>query len=282
MEHIKNLIAWEVLLIILFASLLVIDSVDRNGLSVATGRVTHGALTQDSIREELEEAVPKLDFLKDIDETTLCIIVNIDEATAYSYEIVKIGETTVVTNSDNLVCKGVFNEDFIVSYRSYDKLKEHIDDVPSFQELKETSDGTNFYVLPSKQILSGSTAADPAELNSKYGTILKKYFGKQEVNQILKPETRKAGPSALSYIFYVILGAVILVIIISFSVVKLSKKPEIKEGLELTSYIKSTISQGYEEAEIKQSLLDNGWSEEDVQKAFESAKSEVSEPPGFT
>mgnify|MGYP006992561742 CR=1 FL=1 len=62
---------------------------------------------------------------------------------------------------------------------------------------------------------------------------------------------------------------------------KISKKPDFKEDLELVSYIKSMLSQGYNEEQIKQQLLQFGWSQNVVQTAFQTAKSEVTLPSEF-
>ena len=153
MEHAKTIILWELLFIAVFASLLVINSVDD-----FTGRAVLGPSRED-ILNQIEAAAPKLDFMRDISEVSACLIVNMDQTTKYSYEVIKIGGAVAVTSSSDLYCKGQNKEDFIIVYPSYEKLKEQLDSVPTLSQLKATGDGTNFYLYPSKQILPGATLA---------------------------------------------------------------------------------------------------------------------------
>ena len=59
------------------------------------------------------------------------------------------------------------------------------------------------------------------------------------------------------------------------------KKPTVVEDLELVSYIKSMSAQGYQEVQIRQALLQNGWKPENIEQAFKQAKTDVSVPQGF-
>jgi len=279
MEYVRVIIAWELFFIMVFASLLIIDSTGY----MATGMAVQD-VTKDSVLSELEKAIPKLDFLSYVGDTEACLIVNIDTSTKYSHQITKIGDAIAITSSNNLMCNGEESEDFIIFYISYDKLKEHLINIPTFEQLKQTSDGTNFYVYPSRQILSGMIVAYPDEFRDKYGALLEKYFTSGEIDLMLSPKTpeeREASAIAF-YIFYFILGLLVLIVLITFIIMKISKKPELKEDLELVSYIKSMFSQGYGEEQIKQQLLQFGWQQDKIQSAFQTAKSEVILPPEFT
>jgi hypothetical protein len=277
MEHIKNIIAWELLFILVFTSLLIISHVEQNGLQSITGRAIAG-VTQESLLTEIEAAIPQLDFLQDVSDVNICLIVNIDATTKYSYEIVKIGEATAVTSSSELLCKGESEEDFIVSYLSYDKLKQHLDVVPTFEELKQTGDGTNFYLYPSRQILPGGAAADPQEFEDRFGTVLDKYLTSEEKEALLNPPETEQAASLVSYILYFIIGLVVLVLLISVFIFSHTKKPEVKEELELVAYIKSALSQGYAQEQVYQSLVQSGWSPEKVQNAFTTIQTEATAP----
>ncbi len=280
MEHTKRIIEWELLFIFVFAVLIVINS---NGMFNVTGRATQDTIAKESILKDLEDVVPQLTFLKDVEEGSLCLIVNINPTTKYSYEIIKVAGVTAVTSSSDLYCKGVDKEDFIISYISYDKLKEQLIPTVTFAQLRSTSAGANFYVYPSKQVLPGLLLANPSEFNQKFGAFLKKNFNAQEIQQILNPkqaEGRLASP-IISYLFYFIVGVVVLVVLIVTIIFTHTKKPEIKENLELVSYIKASLSQGYQEEQIRQALSQGGWSAEQIDEAFKTANSMVSEPPTF-
>ncbi len=282
MDNLKSIIAWEFLLIAVFASFLVIQAADTHNLQFITGRAVQG-VTKESIQSELEKALPNMAFLKDVSDVSACIIVNIDPKTRYSYEIVQVSGVAAVTSSNDLYCRGQSNEDFIFSYVSYDKFKEQITNLPSFDEFRRTADGTNFYVIPSKQILSGLSLSNPKDFNTRFGKFLSKYFTPSEVQKILNPPTpQTASPaSAVSYLFYFIVGGVVLVILIIVFVTRFSKKPDIKTNLELVSYIKSSFSQGFEEEQIRQSLVSSGWSDEEIAQALQTAKTDVIEPQTF-
>ena len=281
MENIKTLVAIELLFIVIFSSLIIIDSSDNLGIKSITGRAIAG-VTQETILNDLKATFPKLEFLKDIPEASICLIVNVDSVTSYSYDVVKSGGTTTIETAGNRLCKGQNNEDFIVSYISYEKLKEHIDNPPSFVELKRTGDGTNFYLYPSKQILSGVKLANPDEFNEKYSLFANKYLTSEEKAQLTtSPEARQAFSFA-SYLFYAIIGMIVLLLIVSIVIFRFSRKPEIKETLELVAYIKAELSEGYQEDQIRQALMSSGWKEPDVDQAFQTVKSEVTMPPGFS
>lgn len=279
MEQFKQIIAWELLFIFIFSALIIIDSTDN----IITGMAVQG-VTKETILADLESTIPKLDFINDVQDGTLCLIVNVDANTKYSYEIVKVGEAIAVTASDSLYCKGQNNEDFVVSYINYDKLKQHITSPPTFEQLRQTSDGTNFYVLPSKQVLAGSTLANPQEFNDKFGTVLRNNFASEEVDALLNPTTAgtEQAVSYASYVFYLVAGLLALVVTILVLVFSHAKKPAIKENLELTAFIKSSQAQGYQQEQIYQSLIQSGWKEEEIQQAFKAVNSEVTMPQGFT
>lgn len=271
MEHANTIIAWELLGIFVFASLLILDSAEN-----ITGMAVQG-VTQDSLLKQIEAAAPKFNFIKYVNEASVCLVVNIDQSTKYSYEIVKIGEAVAVTTSSSLYCKGQDKEDFILYYISYDKLNEHLTSIPTLPQLKATGDGTNFYLYPSKQILLGPALANPQEFNTKFGDVLRKNFKSSEVQQILNPKTaeERGLTSYMSYIFYLVAGLVVIILIIVVVIFSKAKKPEIKEDLELTAYIKSSLAQGYEQEQIVQTLVQNGWDEQKVRQASDSVKSQV-------
>lgn len=143
------------------------------------------AVTPETIQSELQEALPKLSFLKDMNEADACIIVHIDATTAYSFEIIKGRTTFVVKQSQDYFCRGADVEDFIFSYVSYDKLKEHLTALPDFQTFRKTSDGTNFYVLPSRQIVPGLKIANPQEFQRRFGPFMQTYFSQEEVQRFI-------------------------------------------------------------------------------------------------
>jgi hypothetical protein len=279
MEHIKNIVAWELLFILVFSSLLVISSIDDLGINTITGRAVQ-LPTKADVLSQIEAVIPNLEFKDDVQDVSVCLIVNMDATTKYSYEIVKIGEAPVVTVADSLLCKGTASEDFIVSYVSYEKLKEQLDVPPTFQELKQTSGGQNFYVYPSKQIETGMKIKNPQEFNEKFQIILEKNFNSAEIKALQtasSPESRQTA-SLTSYVFYFVVGMIVLVGILVVSIMKVSKKPEIKEDLELIAYIKSMLAQGYAVEQIQQTLVQNGWGGEKVQDALKTINKGVSEP----
>lgn len=278
MERVQEIIAVELLLILVFSAFLVVDAVENTGFRAFTGKVVEG-VTQESLRLQIESTLPKLSFVNDSSDFNLCLIVNMDSATRYAYEITKLGEATAVANSNDL-CQNPSSEDFVVSYVSYDKIKEHIDNPPTLSQLKQTSDGTNFYVLPSKQILEGGAIASPVEFNQKFTPMLEKNLPAEEVQQILSPSTpeQRQASSLASYLIYFVGGIILLVVLIGVLIISKSKKPDVAENLELIAFIKSSMSQGYQQQQIYQSLLQNGWSEEKIQEAFKQANSELSAP----
>lgn len=282
MEQSKQIIAWELLFILVFSSLLVIQSVEKNGLTFVAGKAVQG-VTKDSILVELRDAVPKIDFIQQAGEFSMCLIVNIDQNTKYSYDVLKLDGTIAITSSNELYCKGQQNEDFVLYYLSYDKLKEHLTAKPSFQEFKKTGDGTNFYLYPSKQIRSGATLINPQEFNKRFGSIITANFNAEEIKKMVtvsEPETRAAASFA-SYLFYVIAGLVILVIVVLLLVFTRMKKPEVTEDLTLSSYIKSALSQGYSKEQIIASLVQSGWEQDKIDKAVKTVESEVTVPENF-
>ena len=270
MEHAKTIISWELLGIFVFASLLIIGSAEK-----ITGRAVQG-VTKESLLQQIEVAAPKFDFLKDVNEVSVCLVVGIDQTTKYSYEILKIGEATAVTSSSSLYCKGQDQEDFIVFYPTYEQLKEQLDSIPTLSQLKATGGGTNFYLYPSKQILPGATLANAQEFNTKFGDAMRKNMNAAEAQAILNPnlaEEREA-TSFLSYTFYLATGLVVLILVIVVIIFTKAKKPEIAEDLELTAYLKSSLAQGYEEEQIVQTLVQGGWPEQKVRAAINSINSQ--------
>ena len=120
------------------------------------------------------------------------------------------------------------------------------------------------------------------EFNQKYLLFSNKYLTQEEKTQLISgPEARSAFSFASS-LFYVIVGLVTLLLVVSVLVFKLSKKPKIKENLEVVAYIKAEMSEGYQEGQIRQALVSSGWKESDINQAFQAVKSEVTMPPGFS
>ncbi len=274
MEHTDHIIAWELLFIFVFSSLLIIQSTNPGLLSI-TGRATQSIPSQNDVLSEIDSSIQNLDFINDANDFSMCLIVNVDPITVYSFDVVKTNGAVAVTSSDQLLCKGTQNEDIIISYVSYDALKLQLSSNPAFDTFKNTGDGTAFYVYPSKLILPGMKIADPVTLKAKFGTILNKYFTQQEINQMLNPaQPQTSSPlPATSYLFYIIIGLVSLVLVVSIGIVLFSKKPDIKENLEIVSYIKSSVAQGFTREQVRQALLSSGWPEEKIQEAFKSMNS---------
>lgn len=275
MERTQQIIAWELLFILVFASLLIIENAEN--LGAITGSAVAG-VTRESLLTEVEQLVKNLNFLKDVNDAALCIIINVDSSTSYSYEVVKVGNAIAITTSESQMCKGADNEDFIISYPTYEKFRQHVDKAPAYSELKKTSDGTNFYVYPSRYVLSGFKLTNNAEFDEKFGKFLRKYYNAAEVQMILNPDSAVAQkPAFISYLFYFIIGLVAVVIIITVLVLIKQKKPEVAEDLELTAYIKSALSQGYSSEQVAELLISNGWDQEKVQKVLSSINQEAPE-----
>lgn len=273
MEHTKNIIAWELLFIFVFAALLVIQSVDQNGLAI-TGRATAG-ITQEALRLQIEQTLPDFQFVNDVKDASLCLIVNFDSFTKYAYDIVKLGDAIAVTSSTGL-CKGESNEDFILSYVSYDKLKQHLDNPPTLSQLKQVSDGTSFYLYPSKYVAAGGKLANADGFNTHYGSVVRKYLSSAELAAVFSGAPQLQQPSSFaSYFFYFIIGLVVLIVVLGVFIFTHAKKPAIKENLEITSYIKSALSQGYEQTQVYEALLQGGWPQDQVDEAFRAVNAEV-------
>lgn len=272
MERTRQIIAWELLFILVFASLLIINSAED--ISSITGRAVAG-VTKESVLAELEATLPQLEFMKYVDDANICIIVNVDTATRYSYEAVKIGQAIAVTSSENWMCKGPSNEDFIISYVSYAKFKEHTTTIPTFKTLRSTSNGANFYIYPSKYILSGLKVTNAGEFDERFGTLLRKYMSAAEVRKILNPDLAVAEKpeGILSYLFYFIIGFVVVILVVVVLVLTHQKKPEVEQDLELTAYIKSALAQGYTQEQVAELLISNGWAQDKVQNALNSVNS---------
>lgn len=288
MEHTNKIIAWEVLAVLVFSAMLFVSAADRVGLHAITGlQVSNSpaAVSQDVLLSDLETAIPQLDFLGDAGDFSSCLIVNMAPRIKYSYEVIKINGAYAVTISNKELCKGTANEDFIISYVSYDKLKQNIDALPSFNELRGDSDGSSFYIYPSKLINPGLTISDQKDFNQRFGKVIRNNLPAAQAERILNPpesaELREAA-SFTSYIFFIILGVVILVVVLSVFVLKFAKKPEFVEDLELISYIKAAIAQGSDSEQIRESLIANGWDAKKVEEAFTKVSSEVSVPESFT
>ncbi len=271
MEHARTIIAWELLFIAVFASLIMLDSADD-----FTGRAVLGQSKEDLLKQ-IEIAVPKFDFIKDVSESNVCLVVGMEQAAKYSYEIIKIGEAIAVTSSSDLYCKGQDQEDFIIYYPTYEKLKEHLDSIPTLSQLKAASDGTNFYLYPSKQVLPGSTLANPKEFNAKFGIVMRKNLKSSEIQAILNPKTaeERAAASIFSYTLYFVIGIIVLILVIVILIFTKAKKPEIAEDLELTAYLKSALAQGYGQEQIVQTLVQSGWPEQKVRLALGSIASQA-------
>jgi hypothetical protein len=139
-------------------------------------------VTPEEVLNDIENTLPKIDFLQDFNNADLCLIVNIDQNIKYFY---------YASNTDGEISAELSDEscpnekDFVISYVSYDKFKEHVNNVPSFQEFRRTSDGTHFYVWPSKQILSGMKLADSEEFKSRFGDFMIKHFTQEEISQFI-------------------------------------------------------------------------------------------------
>ena len=277
MNYTKHIITGELLFIFVLLSVAFVSS---NGISITGFQVAEGP-TQESIRQEIETALPKFDFMQEIDDMTMCLIVRMNPLMSHSYDIVKIGEAVVVSNSDSELCKGEELEDFIVSYVSYEKLHEHLETTPSLNELKAVGDGTSFYLYPSRQILPGVKISKPDEFNQKFGAVLNKYFTPAEIKYFKTVAVSESPSTVVSYLLYSIGGVLVVVILLTVVLLKSSKKPTIVEDLELVSYIKSMTAQGYQEFQIRQTLVQNGWKPENIDQAFNQAKTEVSMPQGF-
>ena len=283
MEHANRIIAWELLFIAVFASLIVINSVDQGGISLVTGHATVGTPTKEEILTELETGVPTLSFVSDFDDVSVCLIVNVNPTTTYSYEIVKIADAIAVTSSDQKLCKGTNNEDFIVSYISYEKLKSTLDSKPTITELKDQANGDSFYIYPSKYIEPGFTVSDPVVFKEKFGTFLGN-LPQEQVNAFLNPSSpeERSASSLVSYTFYFVVGLIAVVILVSVFIFTHAKKPEVKQDLEIVSYIKSSLAQGYDEEQVREALLASGWTEAQIQEGLNQANADVTRPEGFT
>lgn len=274
MDNKNNIVAWELLFVFVFASLLVVQSIEENGITLVTGRAVQGTPTKEAVLTEIETAIPNADFLDDISEMSACLIVSMDSNTKYSYEIVKVSGVTAVTSASSEMCKGTQNEDFILRYISYDALKTHLAN-PDFNRMKLEADGTYLYVYPSKFIESGMTISNPTEFKQKFETFLGNQFTNEEVKQMLSPKkaVTEQPKGIMSYLFYFIIGAVVAVILVIGFVLTQSKKPQIKEDLEITAYIKSSLAQGYQEEQVRQALMQSGWNQNSVDEAFKSVNS---------
>ena len=261
-EH-DDIIASLLLLSLVFASLLIIGSVGRiTGLVVAD--------TEQNVEVKVEELVNKLDFLNLVDDISICLLIKMDATTTYSYDIDKIGSVIDVNPSENLYCDGLENEDFVFSYVSYSEFLEHAGGTPTLSDFKETGDGTNFYVLPSKYIEVGMSVKNRAEFESNFGEIFDE-FTATEKSEFLTPEAREPRGFPTGLIFTII-SLLIVVILVILLVPKFMKKPTVKEELEVSAYIKSALAKGNTEEDIRQSLIDSGWSEEEVNQAMNAVK----------
>jgi hypothetical protein len=272
MENETHLIAWELFFIFIFSSLLIVGSTTSGSIGIITGRAVESVPSQNDVLAQIESGVQQLGFLNETGDFTMCIIVDMTPTTTYSFDFQKASGAISITNSPNFLCRGTQSEDIIISYVSYDALISQLNSNPTFDTFKNSPAGSVFYIYPSKQILPGMTLADPVDFNLIFGNVLKSNFNQQELSQIFGSQQPQASSPlpVTSYLLYLIIGLIVVILLVSGLIVVFSKKPHVEENLELISYIKASIAQGYSPDQVRDLLLQSGWKDEQIRTAFKN------------
>lgn len=125
---------------------------------------------EETVLAEIQAAIPKFEIINIMPDFNACLIVNMGYA-KYSYQVAKTVAETSISINDNFLCNGEENEDFIVSYVSYVRLKTQMHIPPSALEWK-SSNARNYYILPSKEIAEGFTLKNPDEFNTRFSGLV--------------------------------------------------------------------------------------------------------------
>ncbi|MFC1728386.1 hypothetical protein ACFLZ7_02900 [Nanoarchaeota archaeon] len=265
-EH-DEIIALLLLFIAVFAGLLLVNSAGLTGMVVAEVA---------DVQTQVEGLADKLTFLSLVEEANICLIINMGDSTTYSFNIDQVGTVIDVSPAEEVYCDGLNAEDFVFSYVNYEAFLEHSEGNPTLDDFKATGDGTNYYVLPSKFVERGMTVKNKEGFESQYGLLFGGFSAEEREAFLTNPaaqlEQRQAAsgfPTGLIFGGIVlIVGAILLVILAP----KMMKKPDIHKNIQLIAYIKSAVSKGYTEENVKKALIGSGWPEKDVMSAIDASK----------
>jgi len=254
----------------------------------------------------IEQALNSNTMFTRATQGSLCIIIQGGD----SFKAIKTGTTFSVAQSKQYYCDGIASEDFILKFNSYDDLLEVIKD-PTPQKLISTSSGEKFQILPSRLVQEGGNVICDEEFKKTYcdsalsiGTrseliqgdlsccldtltssekdmLQQHYEGTTFVNEETPSESRTPASilgisSTMIFVLVFSILSVILLAVIGYHYLpkKQKEEPINPKSAELIAYVKNTLSQGYDEAQIKTYLQQEGWDLPSIENAFERARSD--------
>ena len=266
-----------------------------------TGYATY---TPEDAKSLLEQALGASLF-QGTSSANLCVVIK----DSGSFNVIKDAAGFTATLTQNEYCDGIASEDIIIKFPDYDSFVSLASD-PTAARIMEANKQQQFHILPSKLVQSGGNVICDAEFKVKYCSSAGRIGSAEELIQgdlvccvdtltteqktLLKQHYSEGGfvdesaaAPTLNIPFSIpfgispklLAGGVIsfcLLLLLLVVVIKMSSKPKqapVDPKLQqLTDYVKQTISEGYQEEQIRQYLLKEGWTEDKVNSAFNDAK----------
>ncbi len=150
------------------------------GSSGITGYITYP--TYDEMGAQVKSFVENFGLLAHAsDGASMCIrlFLNEEEGVVYTYDVQKQdGEFIVHESDDSIYCNGITEEDFIITFPSYQQFRE-LKDNPTCENFMTGGAGEYFYYLPSKFIKIGGNPSCNEEFQEIYCPALY-YCAKRE------------------------------------------------------------------------------------------------------
>jgi len=231
------------------------------------------------------------------EDTNLCIIIP-DINDSYSFDLDKNSEFFEVSASDDLYCDGLNKEDMVIKFNDYASFKNYDDLTCDF---KSGRAGQDYYILPSRFIEenTGSVTCND-EFRDKFCPLIKECMSDKEISSAsivgcCDDYPEEESPSNFSIdaisglismiidnIFFILIPIIIIVIIVGvFMFMKIHNgSDDGDDNSELREYIQNCLSQGYQDFQIRNILIQEGWDQTLVDSTFQQVRGQNPQDPG--
>jgi|GEM_PF-4878996 len=243
------------------------------------------------LKSQVDQFLENLPFSSIVDNTKICIAIEISNNETAVFQAVKSGTYSVTQN----YCMASTDSDITIRFLSYDKFLKYVDGTADFKsglnidydfspsvyvmpggtinsndEFKEKYYGAINYVLDREEIKTyGMGNLLYENLNEVQQNVLKEKLPAEQFQKIKGSSSSLELPligstnQMMIVIVLVAIVAVLSVIIYTVSTMSKTKLPK-----EVIDYIRKLRQTGYSDETTKQVLLNAGWAQKDVERAL--------------
>jgi hypothetical protein len=216
----------------------------------------------------------------------ICINVKNSDEDIFSYKIRKRGNIFNVEPSI-LYCDGINNEDFVFTFENYDALLNAKNNF-NIKQFKNPAPNNDFKIWESTYIGVGGLVRCDDDFRTKYCPFLNNHLTLKEQKALgitCCDDPDKEEPKAMSLIttfikqFWWLIGLIIISVSLGLGAIILLGQKEEEElspdyELQLKEYIEEARRYNFGDNEIKERLLESGWDEKHITKAFNKLRKE--------